>query len=103
MSDLTFVSSDDAPSVFATLADDDGVPDLSGAAVRFQMRLASDRRYAVDAAAVIVDETTGEVRYDWQPGDLATPGEYVARWRITFGDGSVEHTDPANTLTVAVQ
>lgn len=104
MADITFVSSDSAPSLFGTLTDSNGDPwDLTDSAVRFQMRSSIDRRFKVDAAAVIVDELTGSVRYDWAPGDLDTPGDYITRWRILFSDNSVEHSDPSNTLTVASQ
>lgn len=104
MVDLIVVSSDTAPSVFGTLTDTSGDPiDLTGATVRFQMRSTIDRRFAVNAIATIVTAAAGEVRYDWVAGDLGTPGSYVCRWRITFGDATIEHTDPENTLTVAAQ
>lgn len=104
MADIVLVSADTAPSLFGTLADSVGAPiDLTGATVRFQMRLAMDRRFAVDAVAVVVDATAGQVRYDWQPGDLRTPGNYVSRWQITFVDNSVEHTEPENTISVESQ
>ena len=104
MADITVVQSDDAPSLFGTLTDAAGDPfDLTDATVRFQMRLATDRRFAVDFAAVVVDAEAGSVRYDWQDGDLAVAGAYAARWRIAFLDGSVEHTAPENTVTVSPQ
>ena len=104
MSDLVFVVGDTAPSVVGTLTDAAGAPiDLTNTTVRFQMRLSSEARLAVDASAVITSTTGGLVRYDWATHDLDVAGDYVARWRIlsTTG-GTVEHTDPANTITVAV-
>ena len=105
MSDLTFVQSDDAPSISGALTDAAGaaINLTTAASVRFQMRLLTDLRFTVDAAAVIVSAAAGTVRYDWAAGDLATAGEYEARWRIIWGDGSVQHSDPANTITVAAQ
>lgn len=100
MSDLTFVQSDDAPSVFGTLAINGVVLNLAGATVRFQMRLATDRRFSVDAAATVVTPSAGAVRYDWAVGDLAVAGDYIARWRVTFADGTVQHTEPENTITI---
>ena len=101
MTDLSYVTGDTAPSIFGTLTTTDGQPfDLSAATVRFQMRLAIDNRYSVDAPAEIVDAEAGTVRYDWQAGDLDEPGDYVSRWLITFTDSNKEHTLPANTLTV---
>lgn len=104
MADLTLVASDTAPSVFGTITDVDGNPrNLTDATVRFQMRLAMDRRFTVDASAVVVTALEGRVRYDWQAGDLATAGDYVSRWRITYQDGSIEHTEPENTISVEAQ
>ena len=96
----TVISSDTAPSVYGALTNSAGVIDLTDASVRFQMRLVNDRRFAVDAAASIVSPTAGTVRYDWVEGDLATPGDYVSRWQITFADLTVQHTEPENTITV---
>ena len=105
MSDITFVADDTGPSLTGTLTNADGTPfDLTSAAsVRFQMRLLADRRWLVNAVATIVDAAAGTVRYDWQAGDLATPGEMSSRWFITFTDTTTEHTDPENTITVEPQ
>jgi len=100
MSDLTFVAGDDAPAIYGTLAIDGVVIDLTGATVKFQMRPVTDRRFVIDSAAAVVTPTAGAVRYDWLTGDLATPGEYVSRWEITFADTSVQHSEPENTITV---
>ena len=104
MSDLSFTAGDTAPSVVGTLTNPDGTAfDLTDCSVRFQMRLLTDRRFTVDAAATITNETGGLVRYDWAAGDLATPGDYESRWRIAFLGGEIEHTLPANTITVEAQ
>lgn len=104
MSDLNLVQLDTSPSVFGHLTNTDGTDkDLAGCTVRFQMRAAIDRRFAVNTIAVIVDATTGSVRYDWAVGDLAEVGDFTTRWQITYADLSVEHTDPENTLTVEAQ
>ncbi len=101
MSDLSFVASDDQPAIFGTLAVNGEVLDLTTAtSVSFQMRSAIDRRYSVDAPAVIVTANLGAVRYDWAVGDLSAPGDYVMRWQINWNDGSIQHTEPENTITV---
>ena len=33
---------------------------------------------------------TGEVRYEFQPGDLDTPGVYLYEWTVTYQGGGVE-------------
>lgn len=98
---VSFVSSDDAPSVFGALTNADGTAfDLTNAAsLRFQMRLLTAGAFTVDAAAVIVT-SMGSVRYDWAPGDLDTAGEYESRWQITWSDGSIQHTSPSDAITV---
>jgi len=103
MSDLTLVAGDDAPSLVGALTNTDGTPfDLTGTTVRLQMRLLTDRRWAVDATADITgDPTAGTVQYDWAVDDLAVPGDYESRWQVTYtSGGEVTHTVPANTITV---
>ena len=103
-SSVTMVQGDTAPSVFGALTDSDGQPiDLTGCTVRFQMRQTIDRRFVVNAVAVLTNASTGMVRYDWQDGDLAVAGDYEVRWQIIFPDSSIEHTDPADSITVAAQ
>lgn len=104
VADLTFYLGDTAPSIFGTLTDPTtGQPfDLTDSTVRFQMRLATDGRYSVDAVAVVVDEDTGDVRYDWAAGDLSTPGDFVSHWQITYLDNTVQHTVPGNSITVGL-
>ena len=77
MSDLTFVQNDTAPSLFGTLTRADGsVYDLTDTTVRLQMRLAIDRRFFVDAPAVIVEAAAGRVRFaDCVPFHTAALGK----------------------------
>lgn len=101
MADVTFVAGDSGPSLSGTLTDSTGAPiNLSTASVKFQMRLASDRRFTVNDDAVVVSGAAGTVRYDWAAGDLAVPGDYLSRWQITFSGGSIQHSEPENTITV---
>lgn len=103
MSDLSFTASDTAPTIFGALTNTDGTAlDLTDATgVRFQMRPAGTFAYTVDGVADIGSPATaGSVSYNWAAGDLAVPGEYVARWQITWSDGSIQHSEPENTITV---
>src|SRR5262245_23600217 len=104
MSDLTFVAGDTAPPVTGTILDKDGAPvNLTGATVRFQMRLVIDRRWTVDADAEVVSAPDGTVKYEWETGDLGEPGDYVSRWFVTNSDTTIEHTTPQNTIAVQPQ
>ena len=101
MSDLNFVQNDTAPSIFGTLTVLGTPVDLTGAqGVRFQMRNVSSGRYTVDAPATVVTAAAGAVRYDLEDEDLRQPGAFIARWQVTFSDGSVQHSEPENTITV---
>ena len=99
---LTFVQGDTAPDLTSQIheEDDPTVPvDLTDAAVKFQMRKADDRRFTVNAAASITDAINGYVSYSWGPNDLATPGEYVIQWEVTYSGGRIQTTRPANRRT----
>ncbi len=104
MADLTFVASDDQPSIFGTLAVDGVVLNLTGAtSVYFEMRPSIDRRLTIDSLAHIVTPNLGAVRYDWGTGQLLDPGNYVMRWRVNWSDGSTQHSDPENTILVEAE
>lgn len=103
---LEFVQGDTAPDITSQihLEDDPTSPVvLTGASVRFQMRKADDRRFTVNAAATVTDESTGLVRYSWAVNDLAVPGTYLAQWEVTYPGGRVQTTAPVETLTVRRQ
>lgn len=101
---LTFVQGDTAPAILAQiLKDSDDTPiDLTGATVRIQMRKADDRRFTVNAVATLVTPDEGRVSYDWSTNDLATPGDYLVQWEITYSGGRIQ-TTAADTITVRRQ
>jgi hypothetical protein len=106
MADVTLVQGDTRPSLEATLkvTRTQAALDLStAAAVKFQMRQVNNRRYTVDSPAVVISAEDGSVRYDWQTGDLAVAGDYVGQFEITWNDGTIQTTRPANTITVERQ
>jgi hypothetical protein len=87
---------DTSPNLDATLKDaSDNAIDLAGASLRFHMRKIGATSAKVDAAATIIDEDTGQVRYTWSAGDTDTIGSFEAEFEVTYGDGSVE-TFPNN-------
>lgn len=100
----TLVQADTGPDITSTLTYDDGtVVDLTGSSVRFQMRLSTDRRFTVNAAATIVTAALGKVSYSWTDNDLSVPGTYQSQWQVTFPDGKVITTDPPEELIVRRQ
>lgn len=101
---LTFVQGDTAPALEAQIKTGaDGLPkDLTGAVVRLQMRRPDDRRFTVNAIAQNVNLSVGQVSYAWAANDLATPGDYLVQWEITYLGGRIQTTAP-ETITVRRQ
>ena len=103
---LTFTQGDTGPDVTGIIHAEDDVlspTDLTGATVRFQMRLPEGNNYKVNALATIIDEVAGEVSYAWGANDLARPETYHAQWEITFPGGKVITTNPPVELVVRRQ
>lgn len=83
-----------SPSITDTIRVNDAAHDLSGQTVAFRMRPLSADTLKVDAAAVVLNQTTnkGGVRYDWSAADTDTPGQYVAWWHVTIAPGVTQDT-----------
>src|SRR5438105_9290306 len=100
---IELVQGDTKPDLNATLKDSvSGSPiDLTGVNhVRFQMREQTDRRNTVNANVTVTDAVNGKVRYSWAANDLSRPGTYKAQFEVTYGDMTVQTTDPQNTIVV---
>ena len=103
---LIFTQGDTGPDLNGVIhaQDDPSTPsDLTGASVRFQMRLSEGNRYKVNAAATIIDEVTGVVRYAWGATDLAHHGVFDAQFEVTYPGGKIVTTQPPVELTVRRQ
>jgi phage baseplate assembly protein gpV len=82
---------DTSPHLSATLKDADGnLIDLTSATVRFHMRKIGGSTALVDAAATVVAEDAGSVRYNWQAEDTETPGSFHAEFEVTYASGDIE-------------
>lgn len=87
---------DTSPSLLYALLPVD--TDLTGATVRFNMRLNDTGAIKINrAAAVVVTATsTPTVRYDWQPADTGDAGSFSGEFEVTYQGGAVE-TFPNNS------
>lgn len=95
MADFEIKEGDTSPAIKYQLQDEDGNPvDLSGANVRFMMRLGSADTLKIDTsesgAVAVTDAAGGIVEYAWQVDDTDAAGTYQAEWEVTYSDGSVE-------------
>ena len=89
MTDFEIKQNDTSPSIVAYLKQANGdSEDLIGASVRFKMVRSFDRELVIDSEAEIVDSSNGEVRYNWESGDLAESGNFLAEWEVTWAAGT---------------
>lgn len=58
--------------------------------VKFKLRYMYKNELKVDAGAVIVEATTGEVEYRWLSGQTDEPGVYLVEWEVRWGDNTTE-------------
>ena len=101
--DYVVKCNDTSPPISATLLQD-GLPyDLTGATVNFHMRLNGAALAKVDSVVTIIDSTGGIVEYDWQAGDLDTPGIYQLEWEVTNPDTSITTFPSSGYTTLKVE
>ena len=101
MPDFYLKRNDTKEPIQATLSDQAGPVDLSGATVRFHMK---DRRgvVVVDADAEVVTAASGVVRYQWQAEDTEAAGDFYAEWEVTFASGAVQTFPNENDIGIRI-
>jgi len=94
---------DTSPSILTTLIDGDGlVVDITGnLGVTFHMR-DSEGIVVIDTAAVVVDASSGLVRYDWLAADTDTAGVFQAEFEVTYVDGRIETFPNASYIEIII-
>lgn len=92
---------DSSPSLIYAL--DPASVVLTGATVRFNMRLSGGATKVSRAAAVIVTATgTPTVQYNWQAVDTDTAGTYEAEFEVTYAGGAVETFPNSDFIRVQI-
>lgn len=93
---------DTSPSLLYALTPIDTV--LTGATVRFNMRLNNGAVKISRAAAVIVTATGAPtVRYDWLPADVDASGFYSAEFEVTYAGGAVETFPNSEYISISIR
>ena len=101
MSETFFIKrGDTSPAIRYALEPAD--TNLTGAAVRFQMRVRGGVQVLDAGAAVIAAIGTPTVQYDWVPADTATAGQFEAEFRVVYADGTIETFPNCGFITVRI-
>lgn len=79
---------DTSPAIRYAL--DPAETNLTGATVRFQMKLRGGAQVLDAAAQVIAATVTPTVQYNWAAADTATAGQFEAEFRVVYSDGAIE-------------
>ena len=85
-------ANDTASFITRDLKDAFGAPvNVTGAAVKFSMRVKPAGTVKVDAAsAAIVTAGTGRVRYEWTAANTNTADEYEGEFQVTYANGKIQ-------------
>jgi hypothetical protein len=87
---------DTKPFVKAVLSEVTGSPpqasavNLTGATVKFIMRLSGSSTAKVATTATISTAASGIVRYEWVAADTDTLGNYIGEFEVTDSGGNIE-------------
>jgi len=83
---------DTRPELDVFLRDDkDRTINITGAAVKFNMRNASDNTIKIDNGSVTtVSSTSGRVKYSFSAANTDTAGNFDGEFEVTFVGGQVE-------------
>ena len=103
MSDFYIKQNDTSPAIKVTCRDSDNNPIVvTGATVRFHMRLKSDGTVKVDDAGSVISGTDGTIQYAWSAGDTDTAGLYEAEFELTYTDTTIETFPNDGYISVTV-
>jgi hypothetical protein len=106
--DFTWKQNDTGPAFVYTLTRDDGTPgNLAGVnastGVTFSLRsLADASPLTLTGAATVLSAGASQVAYTPGTGDTALAGDYLADWKVTMGNGTVQTFPQSGYLWVRI-
>ena len=94
---------DTRPAIIANLTDaNDAAVNLTGATVKFNMRVEPAGATKVSAGATIEDAEAGQVSYSWIEANTDTADDYEAEFEVSFAGGGVQTFPGRNWIAVHV-
>ena len=95
---------DTRPAIAANLTDANAAAvNLTGATVKFSMRVEPAGTVKVNAATATIDDAeAGQVSYNWTASDTNTADDYEAEFQVTFAGGAVQTFPGRNWIAVNV-
>ena len=95
---------DTRPAIAANLtAANAAAVNLTGATVKFSMRVEPAGTVKVNAATATIDDAeAGQVSYNWTASDTNTADDYEAECQVTFAGGAVQTFPGRNWIAVHV-
>lgn len=90
MADRTIKRGDTFPFLKATLSNQAGAANLTGATVRLILKTkGATPTVVVDEPCAIVNALTGEIEYEWAPADTASVNTLDGEFEVTWSDGEI--------------
>jgi DUF4097 and DUF4098 domain-containing protein YvlB len=104
MADFTLKQGDTWPPLQATLSDENGPLNLTGATVSLDLKATNGGAVLALAGSttILAPATNGAVSYQWAVGDTATVGTYSGEFEITWPNGTVTTVPSATYFTVTI-
>lgn len=99
---FTIKQNDTSPAIEAALkTPSKQAVNLIGASVVFHM-MDEGGKVIVSNTAIVVNDASGIVRYDWRTGDTDTQGLCLAEFQVTYEDESIETFPNNNYIKIKI-
>jgi hypothetical protein len=100
---MTIKRGDTFPFLKATLSNNAGVANLTGATVRLILKTKGlTPTIVVDEPCTITGALTGQVEYEWAPADTASVNTLDGEFEVTWSDGEITTFPTEGYFEVAI-